>query len=35
MAFRMNKSTQKSLFLRKHMLTIEHHYDKKIKIIEE
>ena len=34
MAFRKNKSTQKCLFLRKHMLTIEKQYDKDIKIIE-
>ena len=34
MAFRKNKSTQKSIFIRKHMLTAEKHYNKKIKIIE-
>ena len=34
MAFRKNKSTQKSIFIRKHMLTAEKHQNKKIKIIE-
>ncbi len=34
MAFRKNKSTQKSIFIRKHMLTVEKHYNKKVKIIE-
>ena len=34
MAFRKKKSTQKSLFIRKHMLTVEKHYNNKIKIIE-
>ena len=35
MAFRKEKSTQKSIFIRKHALTVENHYDKDIKIIEE
>ena len=34
MAFRKKKSTQKSIFIRKHMLTAELHYNNKIKIIE-
>ena len=34
MAFRKNKSTHKSIFIRKHMLTVEKYYDKKVKIIE-
>ena len=34
MAFRKKKSTQKSIFIRKHMLTVEKYYDKKVKIIE-
>ena len=29
-----NRSIQKSIFIRKHMLTAEKHYDKKVKIIE-
>mgnify|MGYP003716906675 CR=1 FL=1 len=33
-AFEKNRSTQKSIFIRKHMLTVEEHYDKKVKIIE-
>ena len=33
-AFEKNRSTQKSIFIRKHMLTVEKHYDKKVKIIE-
>ena len=35
MAFRKEKSTQKCIFLRKHALTVENHYDNDIKIIEE
>ena len=35
MAFRKEKSTQKSIFIRKHALTVEYHYDNDIKIIEE
>ncbi len=34
MAFRKDKSTHKSIFIRKHMLTVEKFYDKKVKIIE-
>ena len=34
MAFRKKKSIQKSIFIRKHMLTAEKYYDKKVKIIE-
>ncbi len=34
MAFRKHKSTHKSIFIRKHMLTVEKHYEIKIKIIE-
>ena len=34
MSFRKNKSTQKSIFIRKHMLTVEKNYNKKVKIIE-
>ena len=34
MAFRKKKYTQKSIFIRKHMLTAELHYNNKIKIIE-
>ena len=34
-AFRKLKNTQKSIFIRKHMLTVEKHYDNDIKIIEE
>ena len=33
-AFEKNRSTQKSIFIRKHMLTVEKHYDKDVKIIE-
>ena len=35
MAFRKEKSTQKSIFIRKHALTVENHYDNDIKIVEE
>ena len=34
MAFRKKKSTQKSIFIIKHMLTAELHYNSKIKIIQ-
>ena len=34
MAFRKNRSTQKSLFIRKHMLKAEHYQDPTVKIIE-
>ena len=34
MAFRKKKSTQKSIFIRKHMLTVEKHQDEDVKIIE-
>ena len=34
MAFRKNKSTQKCIFLRIHMLTVEKFYDSDEKIIE-
>ena len=33
-AFEKNRSTQKSIFIRKHMLTVEKYYDKNVKIIE-
>ena len=33
-AFEKNRSTQKSIFIRKHMLTVEKYYDKDVKIIE-
>ncbi len=34
MAFRKEKSTHKSIFIRKHMLTVEKYYDKTVKIIK-
>ena len=33
-AFEKNRSPQKSIFIRKHMLTVEKYYDKDVKIIE-
>ena len=34
MKFRKKKSTQKSIFIRKHMITVKIHYNEKVKIIE-
>ena len=34
-AFEKNRSTQKSIFIRKHILRVEKHYDKDVKIIEQ